>query len=62
VHPNDHVNKGQSSNDVFPTAVNIAAAEATARDLLPALQQLHDALRRQGGGLRCPSSSWAGPT
>jgi len=44
VHPNDHVNKGQSSNDVFPTAVNIAAAEATARDLLPALQQLHDAL------------------
>ncbi|MBC8133359.1 MAG: class II fumarate hydratase [Deltaproteobacteria bacterium] len=44
VHPNDHVNKGQSSNDVFPTAVNIAAAEATERDLLPALRMLGDAL------------------
>ncbi|MEO8214498.1 MAG: lyase family protein, partial [Myxococcales bacterium] len=45
VHPNDHVNKGQSSNDVFPTAVNIAAAEATERDLLPALQQLQASLQ-----------------
>jgi fumarate hydratase class II len=44
VHPNDHVNQGQSSNDVFPTAVNIAAVEATERDLLPALRQLQDAL------------------
>ncbi len=44
VHPNDHVNHGQSSNDVFPTAVNIAAAEATERDLLPALRQLQDSL------------------
>ncbi|MES1208758.1 MAG: class II fumarate hydratase [Pseudomonadota bacterium] len=44
VHPNDHVNRGQSSNDVFPTAVNVAAAEATARDLLPALQQLEASL------------------
>lgn len=45
VHPNDHVNKGQSSNDVFPTAVNIAAAEATERDLLPALLQLQASLQ-----------------
>src|SRR6266849_10123 len=34
-HPNDHVNMGQSSNDVFPTAVHLAAAEETQRDLLP---------------------------
>ena len=44
VHPNDHVNRGQSSNDVFPTALNIAAAEAVTRDLLPALDRLHGAL------------------
>jgi len=40
VHPNDDVNRGQSSNDVFPTAMNVAAAEATATKLLPALQAL----------------------
>jgi fumarate hydratase class II len=44
VHPNDHVNLGQSSNDVFPTAANVAAAEATERQLLPALQTLERAL------------------
>jgi fumarate hydratase class II len=44
VHPNDHVNKGQSSNDVFPTAVHIAAAEAMEHDLLPALEALEGAL------------------
>jgi fumarate hydratase class II len=44
VHPNDHVNRGQSSNDVFPSAVHLAAAEAVARDLLPALRHLHQAL------------------
>jgi fumarate hydratase, class II len=44
VHPNDHVNKGQSSNDCFPTAINIAAAVATHRDLLPALARLTNAL------------------
>jgi fumarate hydratase class II len=44
VHPNDHVNKGQSSNDVFPTAVHIATAEALERDLLPALEALEGAL------------------
>jgi fumarate hydratase, class II len=44
VHPNDHVNKGQSSNDVFPTAVHVAASEAVERDLLPALRVLERAL------------------
>jgi fumarate hydratase class II len=44
VHPNDHVNKGQSSNDVFPTAVHVAASEAVERDLLPALRGLESAL------------------
>ncbi len=47
VHPNDHVNASQSSNDVFPTAVHIAVAEALAADLLPALAHLEDALRRR---------------
>jgi fumarate hydratase class II len=44
VHPNDHVNKGQSSNDVFPAAVHVAASEAVERDLLPALRTLERAL------------------
>ena len=44
VHPNDHVNKGQSSNDTFPTALHIAAVEALNRDLLPALGRLRGAL------------------
>jgi fumarate hydratase, class II len=44
VHPNDHVNKAQSSNDSFPTAMHIAAAIATQRNLLPALEQLTDML------------------
>ncbi len=44
VHPNDHVNMGQSSNDVFPTAVHIAATEAIERDLIPALEALQATL------------------
>ena len=44
VHPNDHVNKGQSSNDIIPTVIHIAAMEAVERDLLPALAVLHQAL------------------
>lgn len=47
VHPNDHVNKGQSSNDTFPTAMHIAAAEAVARDLLPALDVFYKALDKK---------------
>jgi fumarate hydratase class II len=45
VHPNDHVNKSQSSNDGFPTAMHIAAAEQIARALDPALARLQDALQ-----------------
>ncbi|NJM31511.1 MAG: class II fumarate hydratase [Rhizobiales bacterium] len=44
VHPNDHVNMSQSSNDTYPTAMHIACAEQIAHDLLPALRQLHKAL------------------
>ncbi|MDT0508326.1 class II fumarate hydratase [Novosphingobium sp. MMS21-SN21R] len=44
VHPNDHVNMGQSSNDTFPTALHIAAVEGLNRDLLPALGRLRAAL------------------
>ena len=44
VHPNDHVNCGQSSNDVFPTALRVAAVERIENHLLPALRHLHAAL------------------
>ncbi len=44
LHPNDHVNMGQSSNDMFPTAMHVAAATAVARDLLPALARLRGTL------------------
>jgi fumarate hydratase class II len=44
VHPNDDVNRSQSSNDTFPTATHIAATEAAVRQLIPALEVLHDAL------------------
>ena len=47
VHPNDHVNKGQSSNDSFPTAMHIAAALAVSRRLLPALKLIHARLDEQ---------------
>ncbi len=45
VHPNDHVNMSQSSNDCFPTAMHIAAAEETVHRLIPALKHLHAALK-----------------
>jgi fumarate hydratase class II len=47
VHPNDHVNRGQSSNDVIPTAIHIAALEALERRLIPALAGLGEALQRK---------------
>ncbi len=47
VHPNDHVNMSQSSNDSFPTAMHIAAAEEIARRLDPALAHLQDALQKK---------------
>src|SRR5262244_3764235 len=48
IHPNDHVNMSQSSNDTFPTAMHIAAATETARKLLPAVKKLRDALDAKG--------------
>ncbi|CAN5750815.1 class II fumarate hydratase [soil metagenome] len=45
VHPNDHVNMGQSSNDVIPTAMHVAARVAIHEDLIPSLERLRDALR-----------------
>jgi len=53
VHPNDHVNMAQSSNDTFPTALHIAAARAATGALLPALDRLH-------GALEAKAEDWAG--
>src|SRR5574339_186981 len=50
VHPNDHVNKSQSSNDSFPTAMHIAAARAVNGRLLPALRMMHARLADQAKG------------
>ena len=47
VHPNDHVNAGQSSNDTFPTGMHIAGALAIEHDLKPALDRLRDALKQK---------------
>jgi fumarate hydratase class II len=47
VHPNDHVNASQSSNDVFPSAIHVAATGAIVRDLIPALQHLEASLARK---------------
>jgi fumarate hydratase class II len=47
VHPNDHVNASQSSNDVFPSAIHVAAAIGITRDLIPALTHLARSLRRK---------------
>jgi fumarate hydratase class II len=47
VHPNDHVNKGQSSNDVIPTAIHVTACVQVIESLLPALSALEDAIREK---------------
>src|SRR3954469_6630952 len=47
VHPNDHVNASQSSNDVFPSAIHVAATRAIVRDLIPALEHLAASLERK---------------
>jgi fumarate hydratase, class II len=52
VHPNDHVNASQSSNDVFPTTIHLAATEAVAHDVIPAIRHLASALTRR-------SQDWA---
>jgi fumarate hydratase, class II len=48
-HANDHVNMGQSSNDVFPSAVHLAAVDTVQRELLPALERLAGSLQRKAG-------------
>ena len=48
-HPNDHVNMGQSSNDVFPSAVHLAALDEVTRELLPAMDELASSLERKAG-------------
>jgi fumarate hydratase, class II len=52
VHPNDHVNASQSSNDVFPTTIHVAATESLVTDVIPALEHLAATLRRR-------SDDWA---
>ncbi len=47
VHPNDHVNMGQSSNDVIPTAIHVAAADVLMHQLMPALKHLHVVLQQK---------------
>ena len=44
IHPNDHVNMGQSTNDMFPTAIHVAVGQAIQKELLPALKRLHEVL------------------
>jgi fumarate hydratase class II len=53
VHPNDHVNRAQSSNDTFPTAMHISSAEAITNDLIPSLTNLRNALAAK-------SEEWSG--
>ena len=60
-HPNDHVNMGQSSNDVFPSAVHLAALDETTNDLLPALDALAATLDRRAEEF-ADTSSRAAPT
>ena len=50
VHPNDHVNMSQSSNDTFPTAMHVAAAQVVTEQLLPSVRELRDALTRRADG------------
>jgi fumarate hydratase class II len=50
IHPNDHVNRGQSSNDVIPSVIHIAAWESISRDLIPALRELEAALQKKKDG------------
>lgn len=61
VHPNDHVNMSQSSNDTFPTAMHIAAGEAVVRRLVPAVRKLRDALAEKAAGIRFHRQDRAAP-
>ena len=59
VHPNDHVNMGQSSNDVIPSAIHISAAEELKNHLIPALEKLHERPRSQGERILARHQDWA---
>ena len=61
-HPNDHVNMGQSSNDVFPSAVHLAALGEVTHDLLPAMGALAGGAGGEGGASSPTSSRPAAPT
>lgn len=52
IHPNDHVNFGQSSNDVIPTSIRVAAASSVRENLIPALEHLHENLLKKGEELK----------
>lgn len=52
IHPNDHVNFGQSSNDVIPTSIRVAAAISVREELIPALEHLHASLLKKGEELK----------
>ena len=62
VHPNDHVNMGQSSNDVFPSAVHLAALDEVTHDLLPAMDGLAGGAGGEGRASSPTSSRPAAPT
>ena len=61
VHPNDHVNKSQSTNDVFPTAMHIAIAIKTREKLLPSLKLLEKELAKKSKEFKKYSESWKNP-
>jgi len=52
IHPNDHVNMGQSSNDTFPTAMHIAAVESLHENLIPALSELRDSFEKKSAAFQ----------
>jgi fumarate hydratase class II len=58
VHPNDHVNKSQSTNDVFPTAMHISVAKETISKLLPNLKILEKELKRKSNEFKEYSKNW----
>ncbi len=62
IHPNDHVNMSQSSNDTFPTAMHIAARRGDASRLLPAVDKLRDALDAKAEAVAPASSRSAART
>ena len=61
VHPNDHVNRGQSSNDAIPTAIHIAALEGDRAPPDPGAGRLREALRQKGGGISRRPQNWPHP-